>query len=89
MGCSPSKQKVGIIEIRCEKSHSSRPTGSPDQDEKVPLAVFQQINASLFMICEEGSKLEDSRFPSGNGLTIVTGQSNKDLPRSEGSLMLK
>lgn len=80
MGCSPSKQKVGIIEIKSEPTHSNRPTGSPEQEDKVPQAVFQQINASLFMICEEVSKLEDSRFPSGNGLAIVVGQSNKDLP---------
>jgi hypothetical protein len=83
MGCRPSNQNVGIIKVLPAKSNSNRNTGSPDPDEKVPIAVFQQINASLFMICEEGSKLEDSRFPSGNGMPIVPCHSSKDDPKGQ------
>lgn len=81
MGCKPSSDnKAGIIEVRTSKTGSNRATGdSLNNDKNVP-NLLQQISSSLFMICEEGSKYEESNFPSNGGMVITPQKSeNKEI----------
>lgn len=79
MGCKPSNdKKIGIVEVRGDKAGSNRATGdSLNNDKNVP-NLLQQISSSLFMICEEGSKYEESNFPSNGGMNLTPQRSENN-----------
>jgi len=75
MGCKPSSDnKVGIIEVKPGTMNSNRSTGdSVNNDKNVP-NLLKQISANLFIICEEGSKYEESNIPSNGGIILTPQQ---------------
>ena len=81
MGCSPSHEKIGIVEIKQERAPSNKGTVSSSIGPNPSPEIFNQIEITLFIIGEENSKYEESRIPSNVG-TLLTPQltetNNKD-----------
>lgn len=81
MGCGPSKDSSGIIELKNERVESKRATVSTLQDQLGKSNIFKSINGSLFIIGEENSKNEESRNASNIGqvLNSQNAENLKDL----------
>jgi hypothetical protein len=76
MGCSPSKNSSGIVEVRRDKQ-SGKSTGQSFKEDASSRG-FKNISASLFMINEVNSKYEDSAMPSNIG-TLMTPQKTENF----------
>ena len=78
MGCSPSQNGNGTIEIHGERVSSNKATVSYSNELENIQSFAGRLNPSLFIIIEENSKYEESRIGSNLNFDYSKIESIKD-----------